>query len=47
MSYLSLALSEVTSHGEALEQKEREHKADIDAMTTGKAMLEVHEISYT
>lgn len=33
--------SEVTSHVEALDQKEKEHKAEVDAMTAGKAMLEV------
>lgn len=42
LAYVSLTHSEGASHEEALEQKEKEHKADRDAMTTEKAMLEVH-----
>ena len=35
--------SEVASYTEAMEKKERGHKTEIDAMATGRAMLEVSQ----
>ena len=45
--------SEMASNTEAMEQKEREHKTEIDALNNSRAMLEVslphmtYDILYT
>ena len=39
--------SEVASFSEALEEKEREHKTEVEAMTNNRVMLEVSSYHLT